>query len=327
MKLIVQIPCYNEERTLTQTVRDIPRTISGIDEIELLVIDDGSTDDTVRVARELGVDHVVKNLCNKGLAVTFLVGVDACLKLGADIIVNTDGDNQYCGADIPKLLQPILAGKADFVIGDRQTDTIPHFSWHKKKLQKFGSFVVRVLSDTDIPDVVSGFRALSREAAIQTNVVSSYSYTIETVIQAGKKRIAMASTPIRTNPKTRESHLFKSIPKFLISQVNTVIRMYTMYQPLRVFWSIGAACIAAGLIPSIRFFYFYLAGQGDGHIQSLIFASIFFVVGFQILALGLISDIISFNRRLVEDALLRVKRIELKLLGQDAKGEHIGREQ
>ncbi len=311
MKLIVQIPCYNEEKTLPQTVADIPRHIPGIDEVEILVIDDGSTDRTVAVARQLGVDHIVRNRQNKGLATTFLVGLDACLRLGADIIVNTDGDNQYRGADIPKLVAPILAGEADFVIGDRQTDTIAHFSWSKKKLQKFGSLVVRLLSGADIPDAVSGFRALSREAALQMNIVSAYSYTIETIIQASRKRIALASVPVGTNPKTRESRLFKSIPKFIVSQLNTIVRMYTMYQPLKAFWSLGAVLIALALIPCIRYIYFYLQGQGSGHIQSLILSVILFVLGGQVLILGIVSDVTSFNRRLIEDALLRIKRMEM----------------
>jgi len=313
MKVIVQIPCYNEEETLPQTVADIPRRIDGVDEVEILVIDDGSTDRTVEVARRLGVDHIVRNRQNKGLAATFLVGLDACLRLGADIIVNTDGDNQYRGSDIPRLIRPILDGTAEFVVGDRQTDSIDHFSWSKKKLQKFGSFVVRMLSGADIPDAVSGFRALSREAALQMNIVSAYSYTIETIIQASKKRIALASTPVGTNAKTRESRLFKSVPKFIVSQLNTIVRMYTMYQPLKAFWTLGAIFIAGGLIPCIRYLFFYLQGQGSGHIQSLILSVILFILGGQVMILGIVSDVTSFNRRLIEDALLRIKKIELHL--------------
>ncbi len=316
MKLIVQIPCYNEEKTLPQTVRDIPRRIEGIEQVEILIIDDGSEDRTVEVAKEIGVDHIVKNTCNKGLARTFLVGLDASLRLGADIIVNTDGDNQYKGEHIPKLIAPILKGKADIVIGDRQTDTIPHFSPTKKKLQRLGSFVVRILSQTDVPDAVSGFRAFSREAAMQMNIVSSFSYTIETIIQAGKKNLAVANVPIGTNPKTRESTLFKSIPKFLEHSATTMIRMYTMYQPLKVFFYIGCLCILVGLIPSIRFLFYYFMGQGGGHIQSLILASILFVIGFQVLMIGLVADVISFNRKLIEETLLRVRRIELDHLNK-----------
>jgi len=311
MKLIVQIPCYNEEMTLPQTVHDIPRQIEGIEQVEVLIIDDGSEDQTIKAAKKAGVDHIVKNTCNKGLARTFLAGLDASLRLGADIIVNTDGDNQYKGQDIPKLIDPILKGKADIVIGDRQTDKIPHFSPTKKKLQKLGSFVVRILSKTDVPDAVSGFRAFSREAAMQMNVVSYFSYTIETVIQAGKKDLTVTNVPIRTNPKTRESRLFQSIPKFLEHSLTTMIRTYAMYKPLRLFFYIGCLCVLGGLIPSTRFLFYYLIGEGSGHIQSLILAAILFIIGFQVFMIGLVADVISFNRRLIEETLLRVRRIEL----------------
>jgi len=319
MKLIVQIPCYNEERTLPQTVRDIPRLIKGIDKVEILVIDDGSTDKTIEVAKSTGVDHIVKNTCNKGLARTFLVGLDASLRLGADIIVNTDGDNQYKGQDIPKLIAPILKGEADIVIGDRQTDKIPHFSPTKKKLQKFGSFVVRILSKTDVPDAVSGFRAFSREAAMQMNIVSYFSYTIETVIQAGKKDLAVTNVPVGTNPKTRESRLFQSIPKFLEHSVTTMIRTYAMYKPLRLFFYIGCLCVFGGLIPSIRFLFYYFIGEGSGHIQSLILAAILFIIGFQVFMIGLVADVISFNRKLIEETLLRVRRMEFSQFNKNNK--------
>jgi len=314
MKLIVQIPCYNEEQTLPATIRDIPRKIDGVDQVEILVIDDGSTDKTVAVAKEAGVDHIIQNTCQKGLARTFLAGLDAALRLGADIIVNTDGDNQYKGQDVPKLVTPILRGEADVVIGDRQTDTIPHFSPTKKKLQKIGSFVVRLLSGTDVPDAVSGFRAFSREAAMQMNIVSPYTYTIETVIQAGKKHLAVISVPVGTNPETRESRLFKSIPYFLERSISTIIRMYTMYQPLRVFFYIGCLFILAGLIPSVRFLMYYFMGKGGGHIQSLILAAILFVIGFQVMMIALVADVVSFNRKLIEETLHRVRRIELDKL-------------
>jgi len=261
----------------------------------------------------------VRNICNKGLARTFLAGLDACLRLGADIIVNTDGDNQYKGEDIPKLIEPILKGEADIVIGDRQTERVPHFSPIKKKLQKVGSWVIRGLSETDVPDAVSGFRAFRREAALQMNIVSPFSYTIETIIQAGKKQLAVISVPIGTNPKTRESRLFKSIPNFIERSLTTMIRMYTMYQPFRVFFYIGFFFILAGLIPSVRFLIYYFMGQGGGHIQSLIFAAILFIVGFQVLVVGLVADVISFNRRLIEETLLRVRRIELTHLNLNKK--------
>ena len=310
MKLIVQIPCFNEEASLPQTIKDIPRKIPGVDTIEILIIDDGSTDKTVETARGCGVDHIIRNTKNKGLAQSFIAGLDACLRLGADIIVNTDGDNQYRGQDIPKLIEPIMKGEADFVIGDRQTDRIDHFSKGKKRLQKIGSFIVRILSKTEVPDVVSGFRAISRGTALQMNVVSSFSYTIETLIQAGNKDLAVTSVPIGTNPKTRDSRLFKSMPHFLMYQLSTLIRMYTMYKPLRVFFFIGCTLILAGLIPSVRFLVYYFMGDGAGHIQSLIFAAIMFIVGFQVLMIGLLADVISFNRRLIEETLVRVRRME-----------------
>jgi glycosyltransferase involved in cell wall biosynthesis len=284
--------------------------MEGIDQVEILVIDDGSKDRTVEVAKEIGVDHIVKNICNKGLARTFFIGLDASLRLGADIIVNTDGDNQYRGQDIPKLIGPIVRGQADIVIGDRQTHTIPHFTLTKKKLQKIGSFMVRILSGTDVPDAVSGFRAFSREAAMQTNIVSTYSYTIETIIQAGKKSLLVANVPVETNPKTRESVLFKSTPRFIQHSVATMIRMYTMYQPLKVFFYVACLLILAGLIPSIRFLFYYFMGEGTGHIQSLILAAVLFIVGFQIFMIGLVADVISFNRKLLEETLLRIKHME-----------------
>ena len=310
MKLIVQIPCLNEEKTLPETVKDIPREIEGIDSIEILIIDDGSTDRTVDVARELGVDHIVQNTRNKGLAISFMNGLEACLRLGADIVVNTDGDNQYNGGDIPKLVAPILQGQADIVVGDRQTDTIEHFSFLKKKFQKLGSWIVRRLSGTSVSDTVSGFRAFSREAAMQINVISSYSYTVETIIQAGNKRLAITSVSVRTNPKTRESRLVKSIPRFMMLQMSTMVRMYAMFRPLRTFFMIGAVLIGAAMVPSLRFFYFYLMGKGGGHIQSLILATILFITGFQVLIVGLLGDVISSNRKLIEEVLVRVRRME-----------------
>jgi len=311
MKLIVQIPCFNEEHTLPQTVRDIPRQITGIDKVEILIIDDGSTDRTVEVARELGIEHIVRNKQNKGLARTFRAGLDACLTFGADIIVNTDGDNQYAGADIPKLVAPILAGQADIVVGDRQTDTVAHFSPLKKLLQKVGSSFVRRLSETEVTDAVSGFRAFSREAAIKMNVVSSYSYTIETLIQAGKKHLAVVSVPIGTNAKTRESRLFKSIPDFIQRQVTTIIRMYAMYQPLRTFFYIGLITSLMGLIPIVRFLFFYAIGEGDGHLQSIILGGVFLTLGFISFLAALLADLIGHNRQLIEMTLERVRRMEL----------------
>jgi len=318
VKLIVQIPCYNEEQTLPETVADIPRQIEGIDQVEVLIIDDGSRDRTVEVAREIGVDHIVRNKRNIGLARSFRKGIDACLVRGADIIVNTDGDNQYCGADIPKLLAPILAGRADMVIGDRETNKIEHFSPVKKLLQYLGSGVVRKLAGIWVPDTVSGFRAFSREAAIRLNVVSLFSYTIETVIQAGKRQLSVDSIPIRTNPKTRDSRLFKSIPHFIQNSLGTMVRMYAMYQPLRVFFFIGSVLMLIGAFPILRFLFFYFTSGGAGHMQSLLLGSVFVILGFITFLVGLVADLISFNRQLLEMTLERVRRLELDHFGTDA---------
>jgi len=318
VKLIVQIPCYNEEQTLPETVADIPRQIDGIDEVEILIIDDGSRDRTVEIAREIGVHHIVRNKRNIGLARSFRKGLDACLVRGADIIVNTDGDNQYAGADIPKLVEPILAGWADIVIGDRETSKIPHFSPVKKFLQWFGSGVVRKLAGIWVPDTVSGFRAFSREAAIRINVVSSFSYTIETVIQAGKRQLTVESVAIRTNPKTRDSRLFKSVPHFIQNSLGTMVRMYSMYQPLRVFFFIGGVMMLIGVFPILRFLAFYFSGEGGGHIQSLLLGSVFLILGFITFVIGLVADLISFNRQLLELTLERVRRLELDHFGTDA---------
>ena len=312
IKLIIQIPCFNEEHTLPETIGDLPSKIEGIDIIETLIIDDGSTDRTIEVAKELGVDHIIQNTNNRGLARSFSKGLDACLGLGADIIVNTDGDNQYAGKDIPKLVQPIIDGKAQIVIGDRQTHKIEHFSAFKKFLQKLGSRVVRQLSGTDIPDVVSGFRAISRGAALQLNIISPYSYTIEMVIQAGKKSMAITHVPISINPKTRESRLIKSIPSFIGQQLSSMIRMYAMYEPLRVFFYIGLTLSIIGTLPIIRFLYFYFTGDGDGHLQSLVLGGVLLIIGFITFMIGLVADLISFNRQLIEIALEKIRKIELQ---------------
>ena len=310
MKLIVQIPCFNEELTLPETVRDIPSSIDGIEKIEILVIDDGSTDRTSEVARELGVDHIVRNKRNIGLARSFRTGLDRCLALGADIIVNTDADNQYYGPDIEKLVRPILEGRVDVVVGDRQTDTIAHFSARKKVLQRFGSWVVRSFSDVNVPDAVSGFRAMSRDAAMRLNIVSPFSYTIEMLIQVGKKGMAFTSVPIRTNPKTRDSRLFKSVFRFIERSTTTLIRMYSMYEPLRVFIVLGAFVAAIGLIPMLRFLYFYLFHSGAGKIQSLVIGSALLIVGILTIFLGLIADLLNHNRALIEMTLEKLRRLE-----------------
>jgi len=316
MKLIVQIPCYNEEATLPATFNDIPKVIEGVDVVEIMIIDDGSSDKTIEVAKELGVNHIVINKNNRGLARTFRTGINECLHLGADIIVNTDGDNQYAGWDIPKLIQPILDGKADVVVGDRNTSKVEHFSKVKKLLQKVGSFVVKKLSGVSVPDAVSGFRAYSREAALQLNIVSPFSYTIEALIQTGKKHMAVSSVPVETNEKTRESRLFSSIPKFIERQLTTIIRMYAMYQPLRVFFFIGLTLSIIGAIPIFRFLFFYFNGDGSGHIQSLILGGTFTILGFISFLIALLADLMNFNRQLIEQTLEKVRRIELQQASQ-----------
>ncbi len=312
MKVIIQIPCFNEEGTLPQTLADLPREIAGADEVEVLVIDDGSTDGTVEVAREHGVHHVVRHNHNRGLARAFRTGLDACLRLGADVIVNTDADNQYAGAAVGRLVAPVLEGRADIVIGDRQTDGIEHFSYLKKKLQRFGSFVVRRLSHTRVPDAVSGFRAISREAALQVNIFSLFSYTIEMLIQAGKHRLNIVSVPVGVNPETRESRLFTSIPRFIEQSALTIIRVYAMYYSLRVFFFIGTVLSLVGVIPIVRFLYFYLQGDYDGHIQSLVLGGVLLSMGFLALLIGLVADLIAFNRQLLERIITRLRRLELE---------------
>jgi glycosyltransferase involved in cell wall biosynthesis len=310
VKLIVQIPCFNEEKTLPVTLKGLPERLKGIDTIEVLVVDDGSTDRTVEVAKKAGVHHIVRMTNHKGLAEVFLHGMDASLRLGADIIVNTDADNQYYGGDIQKLVDPILSGEADMVIGTRNIKDIEHFSFIKKRLQSLGSWVVRQLSGTRVPDTTSGFRAFSREAALRLNVVSKFTYTLETVIQAGKKNIALTHVPVRTNKQLRKSRLFSSIPVYLKRSIFTMTRIYALYEPLKIFLWVGGILFGAGFLISLRYLYFYFQKSG-GHIQSLILAAVLMIVGFQVGMIGLLSDIISANRRLIEEALYRIKKIEL----------------
>ncbi|HPI72628.1 MAG TPA: glycosyltransferase family 2 protein [bacterium] len=312
MKLIIQIPCYNEAQTLPVTLAHLPRKIEGVDAIEILVVDDGSEDETVQVARKLGVHHIVRLNRNKGLATGFTAGLDACLRLGADLIVNTDADNQYAGEDIAKLVQPILAHEADLVIGDRNTGAIEHFSWTKKRLQWLGSWFIRQLSGSTIPDATSGFRALSRDAALRMNVLSKFTYTLETIIQAGKKNIAMTHVPVEINPKLRESRLFSSNWSYIKKSLATIVRIYTMYEPLKMFSYIGGTIFGLGLLLGLRFMYYYLTVGGAGHIQSLILAAVLLIVGFQIFVMGLLADIIGSNRQLIENILYRVRKMELQ---------------
>jgi len=309
-RLIIQIPCLDEAETLPATLADLPRSIPGIDSVEVLVIDDGSTDETTKVARALGVDHIVSLRRRRGLAAAFMVGIDTCLKLGADFIVNTDGDNQYFGQDIPALVAPLIRGEADIVIGDRNLQEIEHLSRGRKFLQRLGSWVVRQVSNTRVPDTTSGFRAYTREAALRMTIVSEFTYTLESIIQAGKKRMAIRHVPVRTNRRTRPSRLFHSVWFYLKQSGSTIVRIYTMYEPLKVFTSIGALAVAAGLATSARFLYFYFTGSGGGHVQSLLLSAVLLIVGFQVMLMGLVADVISANRKLLEDLLYRARAQE-----------------
>jgi len=311
MKLIVQIPCFNEEATVPRTIGDIPRAIPGIDAVEVLIVDDGSTDRTVEAALRAGADHIVHHKTNRGLAEAFRTGIDACLIRGADIIVNTDGDNQYAGASIPALIAPILLGRADIVIGDRQIAKSPHYAWTKKWLQALGSFAVRHLSGIAVADAVSGFRAISREAAMRLNIVSPFSYTIEMLIQAGRQRMAVTSAPVITNPVLRHSRLFSSVPHFIVQSLATMLRIYTMYYPLRMFSYVGGALALLGLAPIVRFLYFYVTEGGAGHVQSLVLGGAFLMMGFVAVLVGVVADLINFNRRLAELALQKIRGLEV----------------
>ncbi|MCL2050606.1 MAG: glycosyltransferase family 2 protein [Lachnospiraceae bacterium] len=310
MKLIIQIPCYNEAETLAITLDDLPKEIDGIDVIEYLIINDGSIDDTVKAAKEWGVHHIVSFKRNKGLAKAFMAGLDACLSNGADIIVNTDADNQYVGDDIAKLVKPILLEEADVVIGARPIEETAHFSFLKKRLQRFGSWVVRKASRTDIPDAPSGFRAYSREAAIGLNVINDYTYTLETIVQAGRNKMAVKSVPIRTNPELRKSRLMKSMWSYVKISMLTIVRTLMWYKPLYCFTMIAVFPIAVGMVPTIRFLYFYFTYGGAGHIQSLILACTLLIIGFITFMIGLVADVIATNRKLLEDIQYRVRKQE-----------------
>ena len=310
MKLIIQIPCYNEAETLEIALNDLPKHIDGVDEIEYLIINDGSKDNTVEVAKSWVVNYVVNFKQNKGLAKGFMAGLDACLRNGADIIVNTDADNQYVGKDIAKLIQPILDGKADMVVGERPIDETEHFSPLKKKLQHFGSWVVRKASRTDIPDAPSGFRAYSREAAMRMNVVNEYTYTLETIVQAGRNKMAITSVPIRTNGELRPSRLFNSMMGYVKKSMLTIIRAFLMYRPLMFFTTLGSIMGLIGAGIGIRFLCYWFAGTGAGHIQSLILASMMIILGVMTIIVGLQGDIIAANRKLLEDIQYHVRKLD-----------------
>ena len=310
MKLIIQIPCYNEAETLEIALNDLPKKIDGIDEIEYLIINDGSKDATIEVAKKWGVHYVVNFKRNKGLAKGFMAGLDACLRNGADIIVNTDADNQYDGADIEKLVRPILEGKTDIVIGERPIDDTEHFSSLKKKLQHFGSYVVRKASKSDIPDAPSGFRAYSREAAMRMNVINEYTYTLETIVQAGRTKIAQTSVPIKTNPELRKSRLFNSMFGYVKKSMLTILRAFMMYKPMRFFNTVGAIIMTCGVALGIRFLVYLFIGEGTGHIQSLILTSMLILVGFQTFLIGLQADLIAANRKLIEDVQYHVRKMD-----------------
>lgn len=311
MKLVIQVPCLNETETLAVTIADLPRSVPGFSCVEWLVIDDGSTDGTAAYARSLGVHHVVRHPVNRGLAAAFMTGLDAALKLGADVIVNTDADNQYNGADIPNLVAPILAHEADIVIGSRPIDQTEHFSWVKKRLQRLGSWAVRVASRTCVEDAPSGFRAITREAAIRLNVFNAYTYTLETIIQAGQSNLRVVSTPIRTNADLRPSRLVKSISSYVRRSLLTIFRVFVTYRPLALFAGASSVLMLAGTVAGLRFLYFLVQGDGSGHVQSVVFAAMCLILGTLLLTMGFIADLISTNRKLLEQIRISQRRMEL----------------
>ena len=311
MKLVIQIPCYNEENTILTTLKDLPEKIDGIDEIETVIVDDGSTDKTVEIVKEFGIKHIVRHPRNLGLAKAFMTGMTYALEQGADIIVNTDADNQYCSKDIGKLINPILKGEADIVIGERPILKIKSFSPIKKMFQKLGSFVMRILSDTDIQDAPSGFRAFSRDSALQINVFDKYTYTMETIIQAGAKGLKLQSVPIDVNPDLRKSKLVKNIFDYIKRSASTMIRMFMIYRPMKFFTSIACVFIILGIILGIRFLYYFAIGNGQGHVQSLILTAILLISGFQIGLIAVVSELISINRKLSEDIQKKLRILAL----------------
>lgn len=323
MKLIIQIPCYNEADTLEAALNDLPEYLEGIDEIEYLIINDGSCDATVEVARKWGVHHIVNFSQNKGLAKGFMAGLDGCLRNGADIIVNTDADNQYCAEDIQELIRPILDGRADMVVGARPIDETEHFSYMKKKLQHLGSWAVRRASNTDIPDAPSGFRAMTRDTAMRINVVNDYTYTLETIVQAGREKIAVTSVPIHTNPQLRPSRLFNGVWAYVKKSIVIILRAYMMYQPLKAFTYISILPTVTGLGIGLRFLFFLFSQGGTGHVQSLILACTLIIIGFLTFMIGLVSDLMASNRRILTDTQYHVRRMEYEML-EKAKDKNIG---
>ena len=320
-KLIIQIPCFNEAETLGVTLAELPRELPGVDQVEWLIIDDGCTDDTVAVARQGGVDHVVHLNGHQGLARGFVAGLEAGIAAGADIIVNTDADNQYCAADIPALIEPVLNGEADIVVGARPINDIAHFSPLKKLLQRLGSAVVRIASNTDVRDAPSGFRAMSRQAAMRLHVFGDYTYTIETIIQAGQKGMRIVSVPIRTNGDLRPSRLIKSIPRYIARSVSTICRIFVTYRPLRLFLPLAMAIFLAGMLLGTRYLYLRLIGQGSGHIQSVILAGTLLGTGVFVFLIGVIADLISTNRKLLEQVDWKIKQLQEAVLDQQRPAE------
>ncbi|MEM7152706.1 MAG: glycosyltransferase family 2 protein [Myxococcota bacterium] len=324
MKLIIQIPCLNEREQLGQTIADLPREVPGIDEIEVLIIDDGSTDGTAELARELGVHHIIRFVRNRGLSAAYTAGVDACLRLGADIIVNTDADNQYRGTDIPRLVEPILAGRAEVVVGDRRTDTIEHFSLLKRILQRWGSRVVRRASGTEVADSTSGFRALSRRAAATLFVHNRFTYTLETIIQAGQAGLVLENVEIETNPQTRKSRLFRSIPEYLRRNGAVILRAYNMYWPVQTFGFLAAVLFVIGVLLGGRFLYFYILDPSySGHVQSLLVGVGAIVMAFLVGLMALLGDLMSANRRLLEEMMTRIRRLDAALARREGDAEGI----
>ena len=309
MKLIIQIPCYNEAATLAIGLAALPRHVEGFDTVEWLIINDGSTDNTVKIARENGVDHIVSFTTNRGLAAAFIAGLQTCITLGADVIVNTDADNQYHADDIPRLVAPILKGEADIVVGARPIADIEHFSLGKKILQKLGSWVVRLASNTSIPDSPSGFRALSRDAALHMNVFNEYTYTLETIIEAGQKGIAITSVPVRVNPDLRPSRLVRSIPSYIVRSIATIMRIFVVYRPFRSFMLLGSTLFLLGILVGLRFLYFYLNNEGEGHIQSVILSAVLLGMGFQTILVAFIADLLATNRKLMEDVQYMLRKL------------------